>query len=99
MEQVIEQHGWHILVQSEDGFVWTMNCKGGMRWYWHPTEGQWTCRPCTSATREEATAGFDPEAPLAEGVQRRHDLAPLAGIPQETPGAADGRTTHPLVGR
>jgi len=81
MEQVIEQRGLHVLVQCEGGFVWTVDCGVGMRWYWHPTEKQWTCRPCASATREAATAGFDPEAPSADGVCRPVHPASAAGTP------------------
>jgi len=99
MEEVVLQQGFHVLVHTEEGFAWTAVCDVGMRLYWHPAERQWTGRPCASASPEEATAGLDLEAPLADGVARCVEPAWGEGIPLHTPAALDGVPVPPPVRR
>jgi hypothetical protein len=66
MEQVIQQCGHFALVQTGEGFAWTMRSETGVCWYWHPQTQEWTAHPHASSSPEEATKGLDLDAPLTE---------------------------------
>jgi hypothetical protein len=65
VEKVIKRQGPFTLVETEQGFAWTMTSASGARWYWHPGEKQWTSCKYAGISAEEATAGLDPDNPQA----------------------------------
>jgi hypothetical protein len=66
-ERVVRRAGRFRLVQAAGGFVWAFVDRAGACWYWDSREWRWTGRPQPRPTATEATAGFDPFAPLTIG--------------------------------
>ena len=73
MEKIIKCQGCFTLMETEQGFAWTMTSAAGERWYWHPKEGQWTSCAFVSSTSEEASVGLDPDNPQAVKEFHHHE--------------------------
>jgi hypothetical protein len=90
MRQVVKRCGRFTLVQSDDGFAWTMQGPEDELWYWHPDEAQWTVSPCFRPSPERASDGLNPDAPQAAGRVHHHEAPgprePFAGAGPSTTG-------------
>jgi hypothetical protein len=73
VKKVLKRHGCFTLVQTQEGFAWTMTSASGARWYWHPDKKLWTHCTYRAVSREDATAGLDPDNPQARAEFRHHD--------------------------
>jgi hypothetical protein len=57
--RVIRTCGRFVLVQTPQGFYWTLTEAGGM-WHWHADTREWSAhRACAHSTADEATVGLE----------------------------------------
>lgn len=84
MFNVVKRQGSFALVQSEQGFAWTMPGPDGGTWYWHADEERWTANDWASPSAEQASRGLDPNAVQAVSEFHHHQTP---GLPNPEAGA------------